>query len=294
MGSAGFFDMHVHGGGGASFGDDPEANHTAAEWHRSHGTDGMLASLVTLAPDDLLNAVRVLASTAGTGGIAGIHLEGPWLSPRYAGAHDPRLLREPDLAELERLLDAGAGHIRMVTIAPELPGAIPAIELLVARGVVAAVGHTDATYEQTLQAISSGATVATHLFNAMRPIHHREPGPIPALLESPAVTIELIADGVHIHPAIYRTVLAAVGPDRIALVTDAMCAAGMPDGAYQLGQLPVTVAAGEARLPDGTIAGSTASMADLYRFAVAQAGPEVAALQTSVNPLRAVRVQAAS
>lgn len=282
--------MHVHGGGGASFGDDPEANRIAADWHRSHGTAGLLASLVTLAPDDMLSAVRVLAGMAGTEGIVGIHLEGPWLSPRYAGAHDPRLLRDPDLGELERLLDAGAGHIRMVTIAPELPRAIPAIELLVERGVVAAVGHTDATYEQTLHAISAGATVATHLFNAMRPIHHREPGPIPALLESPAVTIELIADGVHIHPAIYRMVLAAVGPDRIALVTDAMCAAGMPDGAYQLGQLPVTVTCGEARLPDGTIAGSTASMADLHRFAVAQADPQVAARQTSVNPRRAVGV----
>ncbi|WP_207565766.1 N-acetylglucosamine-6-phosphate deacetylase [Mycobacteroides saopaulense] len=290
MAAAEFFDMHVHGGGGASFGNDPEANRIAADWHRSHGTDGLLASLVTLAPDDMLSAVEVLADMAGTAGIAGIHLEGPWLSPRYAGAHDPRLLREPDLGELERLLDAGAGHIRMVTIAPELPRAIPTIELLVERGVVAAVGHTDATYEQTLHAISAGATVATHLFNAMRPIHHREPGPIPALLESPAVTIELIADGVHIHPAIYRMVLAAVGPDRIALVTDAMCAAGMPDGAYQLGQLPVTVTCGEARLPDGTIAGSTASMAELYRFAVAHADLQVATRQTSVNPRRAVGI----
>ncbi|AWG48476.1 N-acetylglucosamine-6-phosphate deacetylase [Mycobacteroides abscessus subsp. abscessus] len=284
----GFFDMHVHGGGGASFGRDAEANLVAATWHRSHGTDGLLASLVTLAPDDLLSAVRVLAEMTGAEGIAGIHLEGPWLSPQYAGAHDPRLLREPDLGELERLLDAGGGHIKMVTIAPELPGAISAIEMLSGRGVVAAVGHTNATYEQTQQAISAGATVATHLFNAMRPIHHREPGPIPALLESPDVTIELIADGVHIHPAIYRTVLAAVGPDRIALVTDAMCAAGMPDGAYQLGDLPVTVAGGEARLPNGTIAGSTASMADLHRFAAAQAGTDVATRQTSVNPRRAV------
>ncbi|MGH3724407.1 MAG: N-acetylglucosamine-6-phosphate deacetylase [Mycobacterium sp.] len=288
MASRGFFDMHVHGGGGASFGGDPEGNRIAAEWHRSHGTAGMLASLVTLTPEETLRAVRVLAETAGTETIAGIHLEGPWLSPRYAGAHDPDLLREPDLAELERLLDAGAGHIRMVTIAPELPGAISAIEVLVSRGVVAAVGHTDATYEQTQQAISTGATVATHLFNAMRPIHHREPGPIPALLEDPGVTIELIADGVHIHPAIYQMVHAAVGPDRIALVTDAMCAAGMPDGAYQLGQLPVTVCSGEARLLDGTIAGSTASMDDLYRFAVAQAGPDIAGLQTSTNPRRAV------
>ncbi|WP_234783952.1 N-acetylglucosamine-6-phosphate deacetylase [Mycobacteroides immunogenum] len=290
MTASGFFDMHVHGGGGASFGDDADANRVAAAWHGAHGTDGMLASLVTLAPDDLLDAVRVLADMTGTEGIAGIHLEGPWLSPRYAGAHDRKLLREPDLAELKRLLDAGDGHIAMVTIAPELPGALPAIELLATRGVTVAVGHTDATYEQTLQAISAGATVATHLFNAMRPVHHREPGPIPALLESPAVTIELIADGVHIHPAIYRMVLATVGPDRIALVTDAMCAAGMPDGAYQLGQLPVRVAGGEARLPDGTIAGSTASMAELYRFAETQAGARIAALQTSVNPRRAVGI----
>lgn len=122
--------MHVHGGGGASFGRDAEANLVAATWHRSHGTDGLLASLVTLAPDDMLSAVRVLAEMTGAEGIAGIHLEGPWLSPQYAGAHDPRLLREPDLDELERLLDAGGGHIKMVTIAPELPGAISAIEML--------------------------------------------------------------------------------------------------------------------------------------------------------------------
>lgn len=288
MNTPDFFDMHVHGGGGAAFGDDSRANRRAASWHRAHGTTGMLASLVTLAPDDLLRAVRVLADSVGSEGISGIHLEGPWLSPRYPGAHDPHLLREPDLPELKRLLGAAAGHIRMVTIAPELPGALPLIEYLADHGIVAAVGHTDATYDQTRQAISAGASVATHLFNAMRPVHHREPGPIPALLEAPHVTVELIADGVHVHPAIYRMVLAAVGPHRVALVTDAMCAAGMPDGAYRLGALPVTVKSGHARLADGTIAGGTANMAQLYRFAVGQAGPETAALQTFTNPRRAL------
>jgi N-acetylglucosamine-6-phosphate deacetylase len=237
----------------------------------------------------------VLAEQVRKGWVAGIHLEGPWLAPGRRGAHEPSALRDPDPAEVDRLLAAGDETIRMVTLAPELEGAQEAIRRVVAGGAVAAVGHTDATYQQTRAAIEAGATVATHLFNAMRPVHHREPGPVIALLEDPGVTVELVGDGVHVHPALARHVWAAAGADRVALVTDAMAAAGMPDGAYRLGALPVEVVDGVARVAGtDTIAGSTATMDRLFRFAVAHSDldPDQALLaavrQTSVTPARAL------
>ncbi|MFC7766269.1 N-acetylglucosamine-6-phosphate deacetylase [Leucobacter soli] len=214
---------------------------------------------------------------AGRGGgsaiIRGIHLEGPWLSPVRAGAHAPGLLRHPDPRELDALLAAGRGRIRMVTIAPELPGALDAIRRIVDAGAVAAIGHTDADYETTRRAIDAGARVATHLFNAMRPLHHREPGPTLALMEDPRVSVELIADGVHLHPALVDGVRDAVGPDRVLLVTDAMDAAGYADGDYRLGELDVEVRGGIARLAGSdTIAGSTATMDAMFRAAAGAVG----------------------
>jgi N-acetylglucosamine-6-phosphate deacetylase len=184
---------------------------------------------------------------------------------------------------------------RVVTLAPERTGAVAAIKRIVDAGVIAAVGHTDATYEQTRQAIAAGATVATHLFNAMRPIDHREPGPVIALLEDTRVTVELITDGVHVNPALYRHVCRTAGPDRVSLVTDAMAAAGMPDGGYQLGPAAVDVVGGVARVAGTqTIAGGTATMDRQFRFAVTQSGfPRDKALmaavrQASINPARAL------
>lgn len=160
----------------------------------------------------------------------------------------------------------------MVTIAPELDGALDAIAQIVDAGAVAAVGHTNATYDQTVAAIEAGARVGTHLFNAMRPVHHREPGPVTALVEDPRVTVEMIGDGVHLHPAVYRNVCARVGAGRVSLVTDAMAATGMPDGAYHLGALAVDVVDSIARVAGtDTIAGSTATMEQLFRYAVANA-----------------------
>jgi N-acetylglucosamine-6-phosphate deacetylase len=255
----------------------------------------MVASLVSAAPEELLRQVRVLADQVRQGKVAGIHLEGPWLAPGRRGAHEPSALRDPDPAEVDRLLAAGAETIRMVTLAPELEGAGEAIRRVVAAGAVAAVGHTDASYAQTRAAIDAGATVATHLFNAMRPVHHREPGPVIALLEDPRVTVELVGDGVHVHPALARHVWATAGSDRVALVTDAMAAAGMPDGAYRLGALPVEVVDGVARVAGTTtIAGSTATMDQLFRFAVANSDLDreeallAAVRQTSVTPTRAL------
>jgi N-acetylglucosamine-6-phosphate deacetylase len=292
----GFVDTHLHGGGGTNFStalhDDTA---TAVAFHRTHGTTTLVASLVTASPEDLLRQVSGLADDVQAGLIDGIHLEGPWLSAQRCGAHQPTLMRDPEPAEIERVLDAAGGTIRMVTIAPERDGALRAIGQLVDAEVVAAVGHTEATYLQTRAAIDAGATVATHLFNAMRPINTREPGPVIALLEDPRVTVELITDGVHVDAALYRHVCRGAGPDRVSLVTDAMAAAGMSDGRYWLGPLAVDVVGGVARVAGTqTIAGSTATMDHQFRFAVEHSGlPDdesllAAVRQSSINPARAL------
>ncbi|OBJ67372.1 N-acetylglucosamine-6-phosphate deacetylase [Mycobacterium sp. 1274756.6] len=297
----GFVDMHCHGGGGASY---PAATASAAEqasaFHRRHGTTTTLASLVSAAPGPLLEAVGVLAAATRAGHVAGIHLEGPWLSAARCGAHDRRQLRNPDPVEIDTLLAAADGTIRMVTLAPELPGALEAVERLAGAGVVVAVGHTDADYAQTRAAIDAGATVATHLFNAMRPLHHRDPGPVAALLEDERVCVELIADGVHLHPAVLRAVIAAAGPDRVALVTDAMAAAGCGDGRYRLGRHEVDVTAGVARVAGSdTIAGSTVTMDAVFRAVIGDAPDDpiddaalLAAVQmTAATPARALGLE---
>ncbi|HEU4362437.1 MAG TPA: N-acetylglucosamine-6-phosphate deacetylase [Mycobacterium sp.] len=277
----GFVDMHVHGGGGVSYHDNPGR---AAAFHRRHGTTATLASLMSAAPDALLAAVRTLAAATRQGLVDGIHLEGPWLSEQRCGAHDRRQLRDPDTAEVDALLAAGDGAIRMVTLAPELPGSGAAIKRFVEAGVVVAVGHTDASYEQTRAAIDAGATVGTHLFNAMGGLHHRAPGPALALLDDPRVTVELIADGVHLHPAWIRHVIETAGPGRVALVTDAMAAAGVGDGAFRLGGLDVDVVAGVARLRGtSTIAGSTATTDQLFATAMGCLGRSDAALVAAVQ-----------
>lgn len=277
----GFVDMHVHGGDGVSYRGDPER---AAAFHRRHGSTATLASLMTAAPDALLSAVRKLTEATRRGVVDGIHLEGPWLSAQCCGAHDRRQLREPAASEIDALLAAGDGTIRMVTLAPELPGGLDAIKRLADAGVVVAVGHTDASYEQTRAAIDAGATVGTHLFNAMRGFHQRAPGPALALLDDPRVIVELIADGVHLHPALVRHVIETAGPGRVALVTDAMAAAGAGDGSFRLGGRDVDVVAGVARLRGtSTIAGSTATMDQLFATAAGWLGRSDAALVTAVQ-----------
>jgi N-acetylglucosamine-6-phosphate deacetylase len=287
----GFVDMHVHGGGGGSYTDaDAAAILRAATFHRGHGTTTTLASLISASPAGLLAAVRAAAEATRAGTIAGIHLEGPWLSTRRCGAHDRTQLRDPEPAEIDALLRAGGGAIRMATLAPERPGSDSAIRRLVEAGIVVAVGHTDADYQQTRAAIALGATVGTHLFNAMPPVHHREPGPALALLRDPRVTVELIADGVHVHPAMLDAVIEVAGPARVTLVTDATAAAGLGDGRFRLGKVDIDVAGGVARVRGtSTIAGSTATMDRLFA-AVARRGPDpdvglAAAVQmTSTTP----------
>ena len=282
----GFVDMHVHGGGGASFSDAPAG---AAAFHRRHGTTTTLASLVTTAPAELLAAVRLLADATRQGVVAGTHLEGPWLSTARCGAHDHTQVRHPEPAEIEAVLEAADGTIRMVTLAPELPGSDDAIRRFLDAGVVVAVGHTDATFEQTQRALALGATVGTHLFNAMPPLNHREPGPVLALLQNPAVTIELIADGVHVRPEMAHAVLQWAGADRVAVITDATAAAGSGDGEYQLGTVPVVVAGGVATVRGtSTIAGSLATMDQLFRAVAERTGLAAAVQVTAASPAGAL------
>ncbi|WP_046506232.1 N-acetylglucosamine-6-phosphate deacetylase [Streptomyces odonnellii] len=265
----GFVDMHNHGGGGASFtSGSVDDVLTGIRTHREHGTTTLVASTVTGEADFLAQRAGILSELVEQGDLAGIHFEGPFISPCRKGAHSEALLRDPDPAEVRKLLDAARGTARMVTLATELPGGIDSVRLLAEHGVIAAIGHTDATYEQTVEAIDAGATVATHLFNAMPPLGHRAPGPIAALLEDERVTVELINDGTHLHPAALELAFHRAGGSRVAFITDAMDAAGFGDGLYQLGPLAVEVKDGVARLVEGgSIAGSTLTLDTAFKRA---------------------------
>jgi N-acetylglucosamine-6-phosphate deacetylase len=266
----GFVDIHNHGGGGASFTSGTAQDIlTAVRTHREHGTTTVVASMVTENLDTLARQAALLSELVEQGDLAGIHYEGPFISPCRKGAHDETLLRDPDPAVVRKLVEAGRGAAKMVTLAAELPGGIESVRLLAELGVVAAIGHTDATYEQTLEAIDAGATVATHLFNAMPPLQHRQPGPIAALLEDERITVELINDGTHLHPAVLELAFGSAGADRVAFITDAMDAAGFGDGMYDLGPLKVEVLEGVARLVEGgSIAGSTLTLDTAFKRAV--------------------------
>ena len=295
-----YVDLHCHGGGGTAFTDlRDDAAAAAAEHHHAHGSTSLLASLVTMSPRDLERGVAMLAELADDGLVDGIHLEGPWLAEARCGAHDPTLLRDPSLAEVERLIELGRGHLRQVTLAPERAHGLDLVRWLTTAGIHAAVGHTTATYAQVEEAVAAGADLGTHLFNGMDPWHHRKPGAVAALMRSAArghVTVELIADGVHLSDDTVRTVLDLVGVDHVAFVSDAMAAAGVGDGAYVLGGLSVVVDHGVARLardPDGTtpgsIAGGTSHVADIVTRVVAAGTPLAYAVRPATRtPARAL------
>lgn len=289
----GFVDIHCHGAAGTGF-DDAEARAAALDEalavHAAHGTTRVVLSLVS-APipqiTDRLKALHEYVSLRPT--VLGVHLEGPFLADSHRGAHDPAHLTEPDRASVDALLGAGRGNIRQVTIAPELPGALWAIDTLVGEGITVAVGHTGADVDVVRDAFAAGASVLTHAFNGMRGLHHRAPGPVAAAVESGA-TLEVIADGVHVDPTMIGF-LHALAPGRIALVTDAMAATGCADGEYVLGSLPVRVREGVARLGEGdSIAGSTLTTDVALRIATTRSGmslPEAVASLTTI-PARAI------
>ncbi len=269
----GFVDVHGHGGGGAAFGTtDPAEVRRALDVHRRLGTTSQVASLVTESIASLEAQLDTLAPLVEAGELAGVHLEGPWLAEKYKGAHPASRLIDPVASDVDALLAAGRGTIRMVTIAPERPGGLDAVSRLVAAGVVVAVGHSDADHATTRAALARGASGATHLFNAMAPLHHRRPGPILAFWESNAY-LELIADGVHVDPDLVTQVMRAA-PERVVLITDAMAAACAHDGDYTLGELDVVVTDGVARLAEGgAIAGSTLTLDAALRNVVGAGVP---------------------
>ncbi len=295
----GLVDVHCHGGGGASFPDatDPAAVRTAAREHLRHGTTTLVASLVTAPEAVLLERTALLADLADAGEIAGIHVEGPYLSAARCGAQDPAHMTDGRPDAVRGLAEATRGHLVSMTVAPEVPGVLGAggvVETLVQVGALPSFGHTDAdavavtdAFAQARAALARPGTrslraTVTHLFNGMPPMHHRSPGPVAASLAATArgeAVVELVADGVHLAPETVAAVFALVGPASIVLVTDAMAAAGMPDGEYTLGALDVVVHNGVARLAaGGAIAGGTAHALDLVRATVAAGVPLVDAV----------------
>ncbi|MDM7855777.1 N-acetylglucosamine-6-phosphate deacetylase [Cellulomonas alba] len=311
----GLVDLHNHGGGGGSFPDATTATEaaTAIAEHRRHGTTSLVASLVTAPRDELLARTALLAGLAGAGELAGIHLEGPFLSHARCGAQNPDDMLAGDPALVRDVAAAARGHLVTMTVAPEVPGVVAeapgaddVLAALVSAGAVPSIGHTDASAEQVDAAVArgfdllatdggarSGRLTATHLFNGMRPLHHRDPGPIAACLAAAArgeLVVELVADGTHLADGTVRSVFDLVGADAIALVTDAMAAAGMPDGEYQLGPKAVTVAGGVARLsgPDGAIAGGVAHLVDVVRQVVAAGIPLADAVRAASTTPAAV------
>ncbi|MCK9795802.1 amidohydrolase family protein [Isoptericola sp. 4D.3] len=307
----GLVDLHDHGGGGIGFPDATSADEAmiAVLEHRRHGTTTMLASLVTAGRETLLARAAMLADLADAGEIAGLHAEGPFLSHARRGAQSPEDLLPGDPTLVRDLARAARGHLRTMTVAPEVDGVVGpggVAEALVEEGVVPSLGHTDASTEEAEAFVAQVAAglaaraaagvapvremTATHLFNGMRPLHHRAPGPIAACLAAAAreeLVVELVADGVHLAPATVRTVVETVGADRVALVTDAMAAAGMADGSYGLGPMAVTVRDGVARLTDpddpegGAIAGGTAHLLDVVRATVAAGVPLADAVRSA-------------
>lgn len=290
----GFIDLHTHGGGGHAFDDGPDEIVAALQTHRSHGTTRSLVSLVANPIAALRASLEVIADlTRDDPLILGTHLEGPFLAPDRRGAHNLEHLREPEPTVVEELIGAARGSLRLLTIAPELPGAFEAMDVLVEAGVGVAIGHTQADFDLANEAFDRGARLLTHAFNAMPGIHHRAPGPVVAAFEDERVVLEVILDGEHVHPDVAALTFAAA-PGRVALVTDAMAAAGSVDGDYRLGTLNVTVRDGLAVLRGtNTIAGSTLTQDVALRCAVMRAGvsPELAVTALTYTPARVLGLE---
>lgn len=268
----GFIDIHVHGGYSADFMDaNRESYDTITRFHASQGTTGMLATTMTASKDAieavLHAAAEYRASEMPFAALCGVHLEGPFISEKWPGAQNPAHIINPQLEWLKRWNSEWPDLIRLLTLAPEKQGAIETVSWLAEQGIVTACGHTDAVYADVEAAANAGLSHAVHTYNAMRGLHHREPGALGAVLTDDRIYAELIADGEHVHAAAIRLLLAAKPADKVILITDAIAAAGMPDGDYGLGGLAVVVKQGVARLRDAdTLAGSSLTMIRAFRF----------------------------
>ncbi|OAB26108.1 N-acetylglucosamine-6-phosphate deacetylase [Paenibacillus macquariensis subsp. defensor] len=268
----GMIDVHIHGANGFNMMDGKEESiQEVSRVCASTGCTSFLATSVSSTIEDLLEMIRSVKLVKGHEAgakIAGIHLEGPYLNPKRKGMQNEKYLRHPDLEEMKMIFEEAGSLIKMVTIAPELPGGMELISFLKEQGVIIAIAHSDATYEEAKQAFTAGASHVTHCFNGMRPIHHRDPGLIVAAFEEKHVSLQAIVDNVHLHPAIIRLMHSLKGPEGMVLITDALQAMGMGDGNYIFGGHHVTVESGIARLEDGTLASSTVTMNEALRYTV--------------------------
>jgi N-acetylglucosamine-6-phosphate deacetylase len=293
----GFIDVHTHGGGGYNLHTpDPNEIRGYAHWAPETGVTAFLIAVVgvpgSMPEQQLRAAVEALNDRVMGAEPLGIHLEGPYISVARRGAHQPSWLRKPDESETEQLLALTQGHLRLVTLAPELPGAADMIRRLLDAGVTVSMGHTDATYEQAQQAIQLGITHATHCFNAMRPLLHRAPGPLAAIAKAEQVRGELIADGVHVHPAAMNALLKLLGPERTIVITDALAGAGVPDANFDFAGQDAHVIRGAARLADGTITGSILTMDQALRNVLSMTDVSLSQAigMLTLNPARAAQV----
>lgn len=295
----GFIDVHVHGGGGVGFMGPNQGDIAAVtEFHAKHGTTSLLATTSTASTEILSEAIERLAAytqyPAGKGSrVVGIHVEGPFLSQKRKGAQDPRYIIPPNRQLTQRWLEAGKGTIRLMTIAPEIPGALNLIQELKQHGVTVGAGHTDATYNEALEGIRYGITHSIHTFNGMRPIHHRDPGVLGAVLSDDRVVCELIGDGHHVHPGTIRLLYKSKGPRKIALITDAVEVAGLPDGEYISERTSVLLHDGIVELTDGSsLAGSVLTMDQAYRniLSYLSISPVEASLMASTTPATSIGI----
>jgi N-acetylglucosamine-6-phosphate deacetylase len=297
----GFIDVHIHGAGGHDVMEGTaEAMSTVAKTLARHGTTSFVATTVTASPDDTCRSVEGIAhyitqqfaALQTKAEVLGIHYEGPFINKARRGVHPAEWVQLPSAELLQRLLQAAAGNARILTIAPELLGAVPCIHAARDAGVVVAMGHTDATYEQARAGIAHGARHAVHVYNAMRPFSHRDSGVIGAVLTSPEVTAELIADGVHVEEAAMRLLLQAKGASCVILISDGLSATGMPDGKYMLGGFEVTVSGGVCRNAEGKLAGSTLTLDRALRNVVALGIPlQDAVRMLTANPAKLLGIE---
>lgn len=293
----GFVDIHVHGAGGHDFmSSTEEAMTTVASTIVRHGTTSAVATTVTAPPDETRRCLESISrfilnnpnsSREAAAEIIGIHMEGPFISSVRRGVHPAGAIAKPSVSLLDRYLEAAGGTAKILTLAPEIPGAMELVERAYAKGLVVGLGHTDATYEQAHTAISKGARHAVHVFNAMRPFSHRETGVLGAVLTDPSVTAEIIADGVHVDDPAIRLLLAAKGTDLVLLVSDGTAATGMRDGCYRLGTFDVTVTDGICRNQEGKLAGSTLTLDRAVQRMVRLGVPLIEAVRMATyNPAR--------
>ena len=294
---SGYIDIHVHGGGGSDVMDgDYEAINQIAIAHSHFGTTSFLPTTMTMSKDKIIRSLRSICEAVkkGTAGaeILGIHMEGPYINPEKKGAQKEDDIKKISIEEFLEFNQASGNLIRLVTIAPEMPGAIGLIKYLYKQGIIASVGHSNATYVQTQAGIQVGLSHVTHIFNAMRGLRHREPGVVGAALTSPELTVEVIADGIHIHPIVLKILTKIKEGEKVVLITDAMRAAGLKEGTYDLGGQEVIVAKGQARLKDETLAGSVLTMDKAVKNMVSKVGISLpkAIQMASFNPAKSIGI----